>query len=58
MRGAGITRSIQFDRPRLRPFLCSEHRGSNTKGMFWGEAAWKIGDTHSVYVSASYFTVG
>ena len=26
--------------------------------MFWGEAAWEIGDTHSVYVSASYFTIG
>jgi len=24
----------------------------------WGEAAWEIGDTHSVYVSASYFTIG
>lgn len=28
------------------------------RGMFWGEAAWEIGDTHSVYVSASYFTIG
>ena len=27
-------------------------------GMFWGEAAWEIGDTHSVYVSESYFTIG
>ncbi|EPN6533959.1 hypothetical protein ACT2R3_004924, partial [Enterobacter hormaechei] len=26
--------------------------------MLWGEAAWEIGDTHSVYVSASYFTIG
>ncbi|MDU2844897.1 hypothetical protein, partial [Citrobacter sp.] len=24
----------------------------------WGEAAWEVGDTHSVYVSASYFTIG
>lgn len=27
-------------------------------GIFWGEAAWEIGDTHCVYVSASYFTIG
>lgn len=26
--------------------------------MLRGEAAWEIGDTHSVYVSASYFTIG
>lgn len=26
--------------------------------VLWGEAAWEIGDTHSVYVSASYFTIG
>ncbi|MBA7998302.1 hypothetical protein I5453_08245 [Citrobacter freundii] len=32
--------------------------GESLLGMFWGEAAWEIGDTHSVYVSASYFTIG
>lgn len=37
--------------------LAPDYAGAHS-GMFWGEAAWEIGDTHSVYVSASYFTIG